>query len=154
MEKIQEIFEFCKRLMNENNIPISKNIQNEIVINTRLRKTLAICEKKGKNYVITFNSHIMETDKNILIQIMLHELIHTIKGCLNHGPKFKKYCKILNDKYGFNIDTHFPAREITYTNMTIYRYTCSKCHKQFFFYKNTKYNRVCSCGGKLKEIIS
>ena len=43
-----------------------------------------------------------------LEETIIHELIHTMPGRMNHGPKFKMICERVNRKYfdrGYNIRT-------------------------------------------------
>ena len=44
------------------------------------------------------------TAKERLIGTMIHELIHTLPGCYNHGSKFKAACAVVNRKVpGYNL---------------------------------------------------
>lgn len=147
MSRIQKIFDKCFRIMEKENIPIAKNIDRTIKINNRYKSTLATCSLVEKQYIIEINGHILKTNTKTLEEILLHELIHTIKGCFNHGTKFKQYCKQLNNKYGYDINTSSPADKITFTNMNIYNYQCPCCKRQYVAYKKPSNKlRLCSCG--------
>lgn len=37
--------------------------------------------------------------KNRILSTVIHELIHTIPGCMNHGYNFKYYASLVNRKY-------------------------------------------------------
>ena len=37
--------------------------------------------------------------RNRLLSTIVHELIHTIPGCLNHGSNFKYYASLVNRRY-------------------------------------------------------
>ena len=36
---------------------------------------------------------------------IVHELIHTVEGCYNHGPKFREIAKLLSSAYNIKLDT-------------------------------------------------
>lgn len=38
-----------------------------------------------------------------LKKIVCHELIHTCDGCMNHDRKFRKYAKLVDRHYGYNL---------------------------------------------------
>ena len=40
----------------------------------------------------------------IIKNTIIHELIHCLPKCTNHGKEFKKYAKIINEKLGYNGD--------------------------------------------------
>lgn len=130
--------------MKKEKIPIANNIESEIVINNRYRKTLAMCSYKNGKYIISINKHILGSDTMVLEEIILHELIHTINGCFNHSPKFKKYCEILNKEYGYNLGTHTDEDKLIYDN-TIKRivYCCPGCNRQFSMFKSTNKHYQC-----------
>ncbi len=45
----------------------------------------------------------MQLDKNIIKNTIMHELIHCMPYCNNHGAEFKKYARYINEKLGYNI---------------------------------------------------
>ena len=157
MSNIQEIYEYCIALLIKEKIPISKKIAKQISINKRYKKTLATCSFNKNTYLIEINSYILTSNRKSLEEIILHELIHTIKGCFNHGKKFVKYCDIVNKKFNYNILVSFPNNIINYENMIIYKIQCQHCNKIYLSYNKTKQIKEiseysCSCGGNLKNI--
>ena len=48
----------------------------------------------------TYPDERLEATKNFL----MHELLHAIPGCFNHGKTWKKYVLNINEKYGFRIN--------------------------------------------------
>lgn len=153
MKDIQKIFDKCLKITKEQNIPISKNINPTIRISNRYKKTLATCTKAKDEYILTVSSHILDSANKVLEEIILHELIHTINGCFNHGAKFKKYCNILNEKYGYEILTKMDMKKVTYSNITFYKCKCPHCGTEFTFFKlPSSSKKYCYCGYKLHII--
>lgn len=152
--EVQKILKQSIELLRKIDIPISKNIDNILYFNNKYKRTLATCNKINNTYVIEINSHILNSNKKLLEEIIIHELLHTIKGCYNHSPLFKKYCNKVNKLYDYDIDTLYDSNRIIYDDINIYEIKCSSCNKKYHFYsmsdkvKNTnKYS--CSCGGVL-----
>ena len=89
-------------------IPISDNINKEVVINKRAKQRFGCCKmiKKGihKHFVIEISQRIVNCPNHIIKQILAHELIHTCDGCYNHGKLWKNYTSMMNDKYGYKIN--------------------------------------------------
>ena len=104
----------------------------------------------------------MQLDDSIIKNTIMHELIHCFPFCCNHGEYFKKYAKIINKAYGYDIsrlgnkEKDYELSNLQYEKPS-YKYTikCTKCGKKFhrsrlahnFF---TQYR--CLCGGKLEQI--
>jgi hypothetical protein len=74
-------------------------------------KTFRECHTYGRcrhcrdvHYIIYINTVYFKKDderyRRDLLSTMIHELIHSIKGCMNHGENFLKYAEIVNQKYG------------------------------------------------------
>jgi len=47
----------------------------------------------------------------ILKNTIMHELIHTINHCGNHGNEFQKYAKIVSSNLGYRIQTYVSKEE-------------------------------------------
>ena len=82
----------------------------------------------------------MELDENIIKNTIIHELIHCLPKCGNHGYEFKKYANLINIKLGYNI-SRLGNKEEDYKNSNkefneeiIYNYKveCQNCGQIFF----------------------
>ena len=73
---------------------------------------------------------------------MVHELIHTIPGCNNHGPNFKKYAGLINRHYPkYNVSTYYKVDEEdseVVSKPPKYIVTCETCGAQSYFYRKCK----------------
>ena len=90
---------------------------------------------------------------------IVHELLHTIKGCFNHGSKFQNMCYRINRLHPeLKLQTGTPAEDVDVTlpikepKMT---FTCNKCGKVYNWFRKPKYssdNYCCSCGSSDFEV--
>ena len=89
-----------------------------------------------------------------LQECMIHELIHTIPKCNNHGRNFKNMAIRIAYKYPeFNIQRETACEDFgidPYERSKKYAITCSKCGKQYYYCKKPKYHisqYKCTCCG-------
>jgi len=75
---------------------------------------------------------------------MAHELIHTIPGCSNHGPNFKRYAELINRHYPeYNVSTYYTPDSDEIENIANikkpkYVVTCENCGVKTYFYRKCK----------------
>lgn len=90
------------------NLGYKTNPINHVGLSNRMTKTLALTHKKNGIFWIDFNTKFLATaDDKSIREVAMHEAIHLIDGCLNHGKKFKEVANIVNTKYGFNVGRTF-----------------------------------------------
>ena len=122
--------------------------------------TFGRCRCEGHDmYTIIINDLALHGD---VISTIVHELIHTVEGCLNHGDKFHEIADICNKAYGLDIGTYASKNEIEacreYRLKTAkYVVQCTKCSNTIFRSRNCdliRYTNLysCSCGGNLKRV--
>ena len=186
-EKLNKLYLEC--IQELENIGI--NIQNEkiigyidIKISKRNNKRYGCCKQENpdKKYKVIqkigphktikyekFNTHhieiskwVMQLNDNIIKNTIIHELIHCIPFCNNHGNEFKKYAKYINQKLGYNITTKgnkeadYLSSNLEYKEENNYKYKiiCQGCgqiiYRKRFNQNLIKRYRCGKCGGKLK----
>lgn len=129
-----------------------------IRVNQRLGRRLGQCIRKTGGVYIIEIAGLLENSTDMLVrQVVMHELLHTCRGCLNHGEKWKLYADIVNRKYGYNIarvykddcSEKLPERKYKYV------ITCSQCGNKGYRLKKSKVTEhpekyKCSgCGGRI-----
>lgn len=135
-----------------------------IAIDTRAAKRWGNCKSLGNgNYLVKISNRLLEdnvSDQAIMDTIM-HELIHTIGGCMNHGKKWSTIAATVNQKlpaYTIKRCTTYEEKGIADHTQYAYAIGCTKC--------GAVYNRLrmsnlvkhpdkytCgSCGGTLRRI--
>lgn len=115
-----------------------------------------------KKYTIEISRWVLDLNYDIIKNTIIHELIHCLAYCNNHGINFKKYAKLINAKLGYNISRvgnkkeDFQDSKLEYKEKEEYKYKiqCKKCHKIFYrkrLQKNfIKKYRCSKCLGKLR----
>lgn len=163
-ENLNKIFEQCIGELKSINIDVQKNKTIEIKINTRSKKRYGCCKKLSKdNYVIEISEWVMDLNEDIIKNTIIHELIHCMPKCNNHGDYFKKYATIINEKLGYNIsrtgnkEKDFSKSNLEYVETPVkfkYRIVCENCNYNFLRQRVRKYftrkYRCGKCGGKFK----
>ena len=113
----------------------------DITFSNRMTKTLGYCKCiRHKEYQITINSNYMNIcDCTALKNTIVHELIHSIQGCMNHKGKWKMIANQVNKVYGYHIsrcsyyeDYHqFRQSKKNYK----YKVICNYCKKEWKYQK-------------------
>lgn len=96
-------------------------------------------EKFDKHH-IEISPWVMELNEQIIKNTIIHELIHCIPYCNNHGKEFRKYAIYINEKLGYNISRTGNPKEdyeksnLEYNELQVYKYKimCQKCGQEFY----------------------
>ncbi len=89
----------CQRDLDSLDIPYGKVCRWEI--NTRAKARWGLCKcLKGGGFVISIAQILLEDDvaDQALKDTIVHELLHTVPGCLDHKGKWKMYAELVNRK--------------------------------------------------------
>lgn len=126
--------------------------------------TLGTCQRLCDNqYKIVINRKFAEVSNiETVHNVIVHEILHSLPNCMNHGKEWKNAANKYNRKYNTNISRTTPteclgdySEVIKSTN--IYEVKCCNCGKVFGrsrmsdLIKNTS-SYHCKCGGKLTRI--
>ena len=158
-EKLVDLYKKCVEELNS----IKININCYHIIKSRRHKI-----KKYdifKNHHIEISKWVMELDEAIIKNTIMHEIIHCLPYCNNHGKEFKKYATYINEKLGYNI-TRLGNKEEDYKKSNLeykekinnykYKIICNKCGQIIYrqrFRKELINNYRCGkCGGTLRLI--
>jgi len=120
--------------------------------------------EKFENHHIEISNWLMQLNDDIIKNTIIHELIHCIPFCNNHGSEFKKYANYINQKLGYhittrgNIEEDYKASQLDYNEENNYKYkiVCKSCG-QIIYRKRLNPNlmkryRCGKCRGRLELI--
>ena len=169
-EKLNKLYKECINELNSININIEKSRKTkteiEIRINTRSKKRYGCCKKVSKEkFLIEVSEWVMDLNEAIIKNTIMHEIIHCLPRCNNHGEIFKKYAKLINEKLGYDIsrtgnkEKDFIKSNLEYIEKPVkfrYKIICENCNQNFLRQRinrgfSRKY-RCGKCGGKFKII--
>ena len=127
-EKIQKLYQECIQELENIGIKITNNIdigQIEIKLSKRNNKRYGACKQlepdkttryiektkrrkivkywKYNKHIIEISPWVMQLNKSIIKNTIIHELIHCMPNCNDHGEIFKKYAKYINQNLGYDI---------------------------------------------------
>lgn len=127
-DKLNKLYQQCINELESIGIHIqeSKDIGKvEIHISKRNNKRYGVCKQeepdtstmyvekigrrkvikylKYKKHTIEISPWVMELDDSIIKNTIMHEIIHCLPNCNNHGKIFKQYAKYINQKLGYDI---------------------------------------------------
>lgn len=119
--------------------------------------------KRFKKHHIEISKWVMDLDEKIIKNTIIHEILHCLPECNNHGKIFQAYAKLINKKLGYNIST-LGNKEEDYRKSNLkleedkinykYKIMCKQCGIMFYrqrLKKDLIKNYRCSkCGGKLE----
>ncbi len=131
------------------------------LVNTRARRRWGQCRKfPDGHYEINISERLLESpeQKDALRTTILHELLHTCYGCMNHGKRWKMYAEKVNAALGCTIRATESSKEMGLpeeTGRAVYKhkFVCRTCgavvyrQRESRFTKNYQYYRCARCGG-------
>ena len=134
-----------------------------------------IVSKVGRRKVIKYEKYnihhieiskwVMELEDTIIKNTIMHELIHCIPYCNNHGTEFKKYANLINNNYRYDVSRvgdkkkDFEKSNVEFKETKNYNYKiiCEGCNQEFYRQRLNrnfvrKY-RCAKCGGTFKVFV-
>lgn len=142
-------------------VPISRNIDPHIRVNTRAKRRFGQCKKTGDRFTIELSSVLLNAPEQSARQTIAHELIHTCRGCFDHGDGFNRYADIMNRRYGYNISRTNSPEEMGVEGVAKeakYIIRCKSCGNKIYRLKMSPLltqldkARCGACGGELELI--
>lgn len=164
MRNLQEYANRCMKQLDDIGVKYGNVLAFEI--NTRAKHRWGQCKRVSSIlncFTININ-HILLDEKNneqALIDTLMHELLHTCKGCFNHKNEWKRLAEKVNGIYNYNIKR--TASEVDYgieietENITEpkYKIQCTNCGKVYTRQRKSKVvahpenYRCYDCGGEV-----
>lgn len=183
IEKLTKLFNECIIELKDIGITL-ENKDIKIKVSNKAKKRYGCCkpeipdnnyksiEKKGNKYVVKYNNYkkytieisewVLELKDTIIKNTIMHELIHCMPYCNNHGKKFKENANLINKKLKYSISRvgnkkeDFERSNLEYIEDINYKYkiVCTKCNNSFYRNRLPKYfikkYRCGKCNGKFE----
>lgn len=122
------------------------------VVDTRPKRRYGQCRKRGLTFEIGISKFMLDDSipDKALENTIIHEVLHTIDGCQNHGSKWKHYAGIVKEHLGYDIRRCNGDKEgLPVTAQFRYAVRCTGCGMVFRRMKRTdliKYPEWYRCG--------
>lgn len=166
MRNLNTVYYECKSELDA--IGITYGNITSVVVNTRAKKRWGQCKSIPNGYIISINAALLDERNDIkgLKETIIHEILHTCNGCMNHGIEWKRLADKVNHKYGYNVKrtssaddkgVHDETRNIQPKAIN-YIIKCNNCGFEFKRTRHTSFvanpdNYRCSCGGCLSRVM-
>lgn len=136
-------------------------------VNTRAKKRWGLCTETPSGYVIAIASCLLDerNDESGLMNTLLHELLHSVPDCMNHGALWQCLAARVYKEHGYNIKRTSSAEEkgIVYKEEIVrkpkYKFICQNCGQTIIRYRECdftlRYNKYrCGiCKGKFERAL-
>ena len=101
MKDLNKLYKECIKECDDTGIEYGNIVS--IKENSRYTRKWGYCSFKNNEYSIQISSRLLKDDVSdeAAKNTIMHEILHTVKGCLNHGPQWKAQAAIINNKYNF-----------------------------------------------------
>lgn len=159
MKNLMKLYNEC--VCECENVGIEIGCIMDITVNTRAKRRWGQTSLRNGKYYISISSALLEdnVDDMAAKDTIMHEILHTCKGCFNHGAPWKAVANKINKaypKYNIKRCTSFEEKGIKMEETNNFKYTviCEKCGQQFFYERAGKVvqnpkSYHCPCGGEL-----
>ena len=137
-------------------IPVSNSIHPQVILNGRAVSRFGCCRKVGLTYYIEVSARLLEGGEGALRETLAHEVLHTCRGCRDHGPRWKGYAAGMNAAYGYRVSRTGSWEGLGLQDPRPVRYllTCESCGLEIKRAKASALVRHperyhCRCGGRI-----
>lgn len=122
---------------------------------TKIGRRKIIRYEKFNKHNLEISKWVLELEDNIIKNTIMHELIHCIPYCNNHGAEFKKFANLINVNYNYDVSRvrdkkkDFEKSNIEYKETKNYNYKiiCKGCKQEFYRQRlNKNFTRIYRCG--------
>lgn len=165
MKNLYEMAKICLKELHT--IGIYPNEISDYIINNRAKHRWGQCKRVNGEYFISISAKLLEdqTPSVALKDTLIHELLHAVDGCMNHGAKWQTLAERVNTMYGYNIKrcTSEEEKGVQLCTDSDYHYiiTCQGCNTTWKYMRHSKIVKCCenntakcSCGSKKFLVIS
>lgn len=162
MRNLQECANRCMKQLDDIDIKYGNVLAFEI--NTRAKHRWGQCKRVSSTlncFTININCMLLDekNSEQALIDTLMHELLHTCKGCFNHKNEWKRLAEKVNEIYNYNIKRTYSEVDYEIETEDVaepkYKIQCTGCGQVFTRQRKSKVvahpenYRCYDCGGEL-----
>ena len=156
-ERLNVLLARVIRMAKEVNIPVSSRIRPEVAVNRRAKNRFGCCKREGGEYRIEISAMMLTAAEEMVCRVLAHEVLHTCRGCADHGARWQSYAKKMNDAYGLGIvrADSFDGLGVADDRQMRWWVVCTSCGQRMGRMKRSplvdhpeRYR--CRCGGRLR----
>ena len=146
MYNLNNAFHSCLDMVKNAGINPGKIV--EVIPNTRAKSRWGQCKRVNGGYSININVDLLDerNDYKGLENTLIHEILHTVDGCMNHGPNWKRAADRIKTAYGLEIKRVSSKedkgvaykREATRNEPVKYVLKCLDCGHEYKYQRATK----------------
>lgn len=170
MRDLQMIANECMEELDALDIPYSNDV--EFRINTRAKRRWGkVSRLPDGGFRIEINSSLLDESNDCLRGLkntIIHELLHTCDGCMNHGKNWKDYAEMVNARYDYGVKRCNSSEEKGVTEPVMTRATrpsnsymiqCESCGNTHMSSRLSKtiqhpeWYRCARCGGNFFRVF-
>lgn len=139
-------------------IPVPDCICPQVQLNHRARTRFGCCIRRDGACTIELSALLAQRGSaQAVLQVLAHEVLHTCRGCSNHGARWKSYAQRMNAAYGYRIrrTDDYGSLGIEDDRPVRYWVVCQQCARRIPRMKRSplvshpeRYR--CTCGGQLR----
>lgn len=165
MKDLDKLFADCIADCDRAGIPYG-NIA-EVKVNTRAKRRWGQCRKMEDGFHINISYILLEDDTSdeAAKNTIMHEILHTVRGCQGHKGKWALMAEKVNSAFGYNVKrtTSFQEKGLDESAVVsrqnhVYTLRCKICGKTFTRYTMSRFvkNPECylhrGCGGQFVRV--
>ncbi len=149
-EFLIQMGEECMKELDALKIPYHRPLKWEI--NRRAKRRWGQCRKfPDGHYEINISDRLLESikQKQALKTTIMHELLHTCYGCMNHGTRWKSYAGKVNSAYGYEVKSTETPQEMGLSEEAVekslaqfkHKFVCTGCGAVIYRQRESKFTR-------------
>ena len=140
--RLLKLVEECKMELDKVNIKYASNITFKV--NKKLKRCFGNCKRISKDkYVIGISYLLLRpcVSTENLKKVIIHELLHTVKGGMCHTGAWKQCANRVNNAYGYNIQMYGSYGILGTEDIKEYKYkfVCNGCGQVVYRMKKSRF---------------
>ena len=147
-----DLYKYAHECMTElDSIGINYNKNVSFTINTKALRRLGLCTLHKNTYSIQISSILLDEENPVMAlkNTIMHELLHTVPDCMNHGALWQCLANRVNKTLGYTVSrvADYKTLGIVKNNLketagqNAYVFKCEKCDQKIIRYRNSKFVR-------------